>query len=111
MIQNTTHSFDGSGLKYLLEITAPGFSMHNDNFFVVLKQNTIEKKIEKNEFVEETVVVDGNEKHNFYMCFDSTLFQPGIVVCVVTAFVPDTDFPGGTRKEIDKFDLTILDPV
>lgn len=32
MNNNTTHSFEGAGLKYLLEINSPGFSMEQDDF-------------------------------------------------------------------------------
>jgi len=111
MKQNTAHSFEGAGLKFLLEITSPGFTMEQDNFLIILKQGTIEKEIQKSEFIEHVVTESGQEKHEFYFCFDSGLFNPGIVNCIVKAFVPDTDFQGGIRLEIDKFDIVILNPV
>lgn len=111
MKQNTAQSFEGSGLKFLFEIVAPGFSMHNDDFSVILKQGPTEKEIPKSEFIEETTTENGNETHKFYLCFDSSIFHAGIVNCIVKAFVPDTDFQGGTRLEIDKFDIVIINPV
>lgn len=111
MKQNTAQSFEGSGLKFLLEIEAPGFSMHNDDFSVILKQGTTEMEIPKSAFIEKTTTHNGNEKHEFYFCFDSSIFHAGIVNCIVKAFVPDTDFQGGIRLEIDKFDIVIINPV
>ena len=111
MKQNTAQSFEGSGLKFLLEITSPGFSMEQDDFLVILKQGPTEKQIQKSAFIEHVVTENGQEKHEFYFCFDSGLFKAGIVNCIVKAFVPDTDFQGGIRLEIDKFDIVILNPV
>lgn len=111
MNNNTTHSFEGAGLKYLLEINSPGFSMEQDDFEIVLKQNTIEKTIPKSEFIEHVVTENGQEKHEFYFCFDSGLFRPGLITCIVKAYVPDTDFQGGIRLEIDKFDLDYNEPL
>lgn len=104
-------SFQGAERKFLLEINAPGFSMHDDNFKVVLKQNTTEKTFEKRDLIEETYTEDGLEKHNFYLCFDTSIFNRGPVTCIVYAEIPDTDFPDGFRTEIDKFEITIIEPV
>lgn len=105
------HTFKGAGRKFLLEINVPGFSMHDDDFVVILKQATVEKTFNKSDLIEETTTVGNEERHNFYLCFDSDLFERGVLTCIVKAFVPDTDFPNGIRVEIDKFDITIIDPV
>lgn len=111
MNTNSNNPFEGAGLKFKLEISAPGFSMVNDDFSIVLKQNTIEREIPKSQFIEHVVTENGEEKHEFYFCFDSSLFRPGVLTCIVRAYVPDTDFQGGIRLEIDKFSLTVINPV
>ena len=105
------HTFKGAGKKFLLEITGPGFSMHEDNFTVTLRQGKTVKTFQKTDLVEDTVIIEGSERHDFYLCLDSSPFVPGIITCIVKAYVPDTDFPNGIRVEIDKFDLTCIEPV
>lgn len=110
-MNKTDHSFKGSERKFLLEISAPGFSMHDDNFEVTLKQNTTIKIFPKSELIEESYTDEGLEKYRYYLCFDTSIFERGPVTCIVRAYVPDTDFPDGLRTEIDKFDITIVEPV
>ena len=61
MNRTIDHSFRGSERKFLLEITAPGFSMHDDNFTVTLKQNTIVKEFQKADIIEESYTDEGTE--------------------------------------------------
>ena len=103
--------FQGTEVKYLVEITASGFSMHDDDFNITLRRGNKERTFQKNELIEEMVIVEGQEKYNYYLCFDTAEFGTGVIVCIVRAFVPDTDFPDGLRTEVDKFDLLISNPV
>ena len=102
-------AFNGSMLKYLLEISASGFSMDNDEFEVTLKRGTKTLTIKKEDMVVEayTDIVDNVsiEKHHYYVCFDSSYFGAGVISVVVTAWVPDVDFEGGLRRIVDKFEL------
>lgn len=110
MERKVDRSFQGSERKFLLEIIAPGFSMHDDDFRVVLKQNTTTKEFSKQDLIEETYIDDGVEKYRYYLCFDTSIFR-GPVMCIVFAYVPDSDFPDGFRTEIDKFEITIVEPL
>lgn len=97
--------FVGTEVKYKIEITSPGFNMYTDDFNIVLKRGSVQKRYEKSDLIHEVVSEDGTDKHNYYLCFDTSEFGAGNIVAIVTAYVPDTDFPDGLRTEIDKFDL------
>ena len=102
-------AFSTSDRKYLLEINAVGFSMDTDNFDVVLKRGSKSLILHKSDLVVEPyTVVENNitiEKNHYYVCFATDYFGPGDVTVVVTAYVPDTDFESGFRREVDKFNL------
>lgn len=102
-------AFYGTEAKFLLEITSPGFDMDRDEFEVELKRGSVTKTFAKSDLVVETYTdtVDGNpvEKNNYYVCFDTREFGKGIMTAIVTAHVPDNDFPDGIRDEVDKFDF------
>lgn len=103
------NAFQGTMLKYLLEITASGFDMDRDDFEITLKRGAKSLTIPKSDMVVEAYTESENniliEKHRYYVCFDSAYFGNGVIVAVVTAWIPDTDFEGGVRKEVDKFNL------
>ena len=61
--------------------------------------------------ISETHTDEGTEKYRYYLCFDTSIFNRGPVVCIVRAYVPDTDFPDGLRTEIDQFEITVVEPV
>jgi len=103
------NAFNTSDRKYLLEINAVGFSMDLDDFDVVLKRGSKSLILHKSDLVVEPyTVVENNitiEKNHYYVCFATDYFGPGDVTVVVTAYVPDTDFDSGFRREVDKFNL------
>lgn len=103
------NAFNTSDRKYLLEINAVGFSMDTDDFDVVLKRGSKSLIFHKDDLVVEPyTVVENNitiEKNHYYVCFATDDFGPGDVTVVVTAYVPDTDFDSGFRREVDKFNL------
>lgn len=87
----------GTELKFLVEIEAGGFSMENDDFTVTIKRGSKQKVFEKADLAR----VDDK----FYVCFDSAELGSGMIQAIVTAYVPDTDFPDGLRTEVFVMDL------
>lgn len=90
--------FLGTKLKYLVIITAAGFSMVEHNFDIVLSRGPKSKKFEKDE-----LVFDGE---NYFLAFDTSDFGAGDLNATVTAYVPDSDFSDGIRTEVFKTKLT-----
>lgn len=101
-------TFEGSEKKERIEIVGEGFSMVDDNFDIILRRGNVEKVFNKSDLVDNVVIEDGEEKHEYILCYDTADFGPGQLTCIVKAYVPDTDFPDGFRTEIDKF---LLDPI
>lgn len=100
-----TPIYVGTKVKYLIEITSSGFDMARDDFDITLKWGTITKFFAKSDLVDTTVIEEGVEKHQYYLCFDTSEFGYGDIMAIVRAYVPDTDFPDGIRLEVDKFKL------
>lgn len=93
--------FVGTELKFKVEIQAAGFSMERDNFTVTIRRRSHELLFKK-----EDLVTDG--EGGYYVCFDTAEFGPGLINAVVTAYVPDSDFPDGLRTEVLSMDLVIV---
>lgn len=91
--------------KYRIEIESPGFDMARDNFKVTLKRGTVTKEFRKSDLIEKEEIVAGEKKHQFYLCFDTEELGPGDIIVIVEAHIPDKDFTGGIRKEVDRFRL------
>ena len=98
------NAYIGTELKFIIEITADGFSMVDDNFTVLLKRGGVSRLFEKGDLIQD-------DEDNFYVCFDSTDFGKGLITAVVTAYVPDEDFDDGFRTEVQKFDLIKIESV
>lgn len=90
--------FVGTELKFKIEIEAEGFSMETDDFNVVVQRRNVKKTFQKSDLVN-----DG--EGGYYVCFDTAEFGVGTISAVVTAYVPDTDFPDGLRTEVYAMDL------
>lgn len=90
----------GTELKYLVEITAHGFSMADDNFFIDLIRGGVTRRFEKSD-----LITDGE---NYYLAFDTTDFGAGELYATITAYVPDNDFPDHLRTEVWKVKLTTI---
>lgn len=101
---------EGSEKKERIEIVGEGFSMVDDDFEITLRRGRIEKTFYKRDLVHNVTIVDGKEQHDYYLIYDTSDFGAGPLTCIVTAYVPDTDFPDGIRTEIEKFPLTPIDP-
>ena len=98
------NAYLGTKLKFLVEITAEGFSMVDNDFTVTLKRGSVTKTFTKSELVQD-------DEDNFYVCFDSSEFGRGLITATITAYVPDEDFDDGIRTEVQKFDLVNVNPV
>lgn len=97
--------FFGTECKYLVEIVSPGFDMERDDFEIALTRGSVQRVFLKNEMIEETVVEDGVEKKNYYLCFDTRDFGNGVIVATIVAHVPDGDFDDNIRDEVEEFEL------
>lgn len=90
--------FQGTELKFSLEIESDGFSMQDDDFKVVIKNMKHEKEIRK-----EDMLLDGEEHYIFTI--DTAEFGTGDYWALVYAYVPDADFDDGIRTEVQKSKL------
>lgn len=106
MATNKEKAYLGNMLKFLVDIKSDGFDMDQDNFEITLKRSSYSRTFQKSDLVVETYVetVGGEpvEKHNYYLCFDSEEFGKGAIQATTKAYVPDDDFDGGFREEVDK---------
>lgn len=88
----------GADVKFIVDVTSPGFDKTTDTFTVTLTRGTTSVTYTKDD-----MVVDG--EGNYYICFSTATFGKGLITATVTALVPDDDFDDGNRTEIEKFDL------
>lgn len=99
----------GTMLKFLVEITSSGFDMDRDDFEITLKRSTYSRTFEKSNLIIESYIetIGGQpiEKHHYYLCFDTSEFGKGLIQATTKAYVPDEDFDGGIRIEIEKTNL------
>ena len=61
-------TFLGTEIKYLVEISASGFSMVDDDFEITLKRGSISRTFRKEDLVHSTEFIGGEEKDNYYLC-------------------------------------------
>lgn len=88
----------GSDVKFIVDISSPGFDMSRDDFSVTLTRGAVSNTYNKSD-----MAVD--PEGNYYFCFSTEDYGKGLITATVTAQVPDEDFDDGTRTEIEKFDL------
>lgn len=108
-------AFYGTEKKYLIEVESAGFDMHRDEFEVVIKRGGHTIVIPKSDLVVEpyTVTVDNEQetRYHYYVLFNTKDTGKGDVSAVITAHVPDTDFPDGIRDEVIKLDFLYVNGV
>lgn len=90
----------GSGLKFQIDITATGFDQNSDDYTIEFYCGD-----QKRTYTQDDVISSDGK---FYLPVTTDDLQPGMIRIVVTAFVPDSDFPGGVRKEIAVRNLKYL---
>lgn len=93
-------TYVGTEMKYKVTISATGFNINNDDWNIEVFRGKTSRKFTKEECIHG---LDG-----WYLCFDTTDFGPGLYYAILTAYVPDSDFPDGYRTEVKKL---LLEPV
>lgn len=93
--------FLGTELKFKIDIEAQGFSMTDNDFTVEIVRGSKRKMFAKSDLVN-----DG--EGNYYVCFDTAEFGAGSIYAIVTAFVPDSDFPDMLRTEVQEVNLLTI---
>lgn len=92
----------GTKLKYVVNLSSPGFSMNDDNFYVDAYCGGVEKRYEKTDF-EYSV-----SEEKWYLTIDTSDFQRGDLTLTFYACVPDDDFKEGYRLEADRKTIETL---
>ena len=87
--------YQGTELKFLLDITSMGFNMVDDDFFIVVKNMKGSITIPK-----EDMVLTEDDK--FIFTVNTATLGTGDYYVIVTAQVPDEDFDDGFRQEVQK---------
>lgn len=90
----------GTDLKFKLEITASGFDQGTDEYTIDLYSGS--KRIT---VTQDQIIDDGD---GFYLLVPTSQLKPGVLKMVVTAKVPDGDFPSGYRNEVTVQNLAYL---
>ena len=90
--------FLGTEKKYLINIESTGFDMERDDFEVTIKRGSNIIRFTKDNMVKD-------EEDNWYITFNTSALGAGMASMIVTAHVPDSDFPDGLRDEVDKFNF------
>ena len=90
----------GNDLKFNIDISADGFDMDDDNYEILLRCGSKKVVVSKEDIVE--------DDNNHYLLVDTSTFPSGLLQMIVTAFVPDSDFDSGTRREVGKIDLCYI---
>ena len=98
---NQERAWVGTGLKFVITITAEGFDQEEDDFKVefVCGRNTLE-------FSKEDMSI--GSQGEFIVNVDTALLGAGTLSVITTAYVPDEDWEGGYRPEVDKQDILII---
>lgn len=84
--------YEGSDLKFAIDIQCEGFSMDENDFTVDLVNGKKRISLSKEDLVQDS---DG-----WYLCFNSGELGAGDIYVIVYAHVPDDDFADGERTEI-----------
>ena len=91
--------FYGSTPKFKLTIDA-GIPMSSYDFDITLVCKNRSITITKQEMPRDS-------EDNYYVCFDTKDLGIGPVKAVVNAYINDSSFPGGVRKEVSVIDMVI----
>ena len=97
MTQDDRYIFQGTELKYLLNIQSEGFNMLEDDFKVVIKVHNTSRFVEipKGEMIL-------TQEDKFLFTLDTSVLGTGDYYISVIAKVPDSDFDDGLRTEVQK---------
>lgn len=90
----------GEDLKFEVTLTATGFDQNRDNYKIDFYCG--DKHLD---FTRDDVI---SKEGKFYLPVPTATLKPGMMKMVFTAYVPDPDFPDGTRTEITVVNLPTL---
>lgn len=93
--------YQGTELKFTLDIQSDGFSMADDDFKVVIKNTKKSVTIPKAD-----MILDENE--NYLFTVDTGFMGTGEYWITTIAYVPDDDFDDGLRTEVQKQLLCVV---
>lgn len=93
----------GTELKFAVNITSTGFNMLTDDWKVEIVRGPHKATFTK----EDAIFSEGQ----YYICFDTAEFGSGTYYAIITAYIPDTDFPDGLRTEVTKITLCKVEMV
>ena len=93
--------YQGTELKFTLNIQSEGFSMADDDFKVVIKNTKKSVTIPKAD-----MILDENE--NYLFTVDTGFMGTGEYWITTIAYVPDDDFDDGLRTEVQKQLLCVV---
>lgn len=86
--------YEGSDLKFAIDIKCDGFSMERDDFTIELRNGRKKVTVSKED------MPYNSEEDTWYLCFNSKALGAGDIVIVVYAHVPDDDFEDNERTEV-----------
>lgn len=92
------YAYLGTELKFLVEIEAEDFDMDLDDFEVEIIRGSKTLHFGKEDMFKD-------DENNWYVCFDTQDLKTGKISARIIAYVPDADFPDGTRTEVQRLDL------
>ena len=90
--------YTGTDLKFQITLTADGFNQATDRYDIDFYCGA--KVIH---YTQSNIVRGSNG--NFYLLIPTKELAPGMMRMVITAYVPDTDFPKAVRKEVESITL------
>lgn len=97
MTQVDRYIFQGTELKFSLDIKSEGFDMLKDDFKVIVKTHNTNRFVEipKGEMIL-------TQEDKFLFTLDTSVLGTGDYYIIVIAKVPDEDFDDGFRTEVQK---------
>lgn len=106
----------GTDLKFAITITAEGFSQANDYWTVELYSGKTKLTATSNGIGNTPGVEIVHSDDEFFLLVETSKLRPGTIRMVVTAYVPDEDFPGnefqeGTRREVAVQDIANISSI
>lgn len=88
-------TYEGTDLKILVELTASGFNMDDDDWRIGIKcRNKIVKVITKEEAI--------RKEDGWFVTVRAADLKPGSIEIVGYAEIPDEDFDDDIRNEVGK---------
>lgn len=102
---NDGRYYVGEDLKFKITLTADGFDQGTDNYEIdfYCGDNTVKHFTQ----ADMKTGLDGD----YYLLINTKGMQPGVMRMVITAHIPDNDFPDHFRDEMESISLGPLRPV